>query len=71
MVTRQDTKICQLCGAIMGVGEVCDCMINAPRIAGREYQPVRRKDGSVVYFGFPVRMVSNNERNTDSRNTGE
>lgn len=55
MRIRTDYKICGLCGAALDVGEVCDCMINAPKIAGREYSASRHKDGSIHYYGFPVK----------------
>ena len=64
MSKRTDYKICEYCGASLDVGERCDCMDRAPKIAGREYKPTRRKDGSIIYFGFPImREVVANERN--------
>ena len=51
---RSDYKICELCGASLDVGERCDCMDNVPKITGRKYTPIRRKDGTVYYFGFPI-----------------
>lgn len=52
---RTDYKICTMCGAALDVGEVCDCMINAPVRADREYRPARHKDGSIHYYGFPIK----------------
>ena len=54
MKKRSDYKICEHCGAALDVGERCDCMEKAPRISGREYKPVRRSDGSIYYYGFPI-----------------
>ncbi len=60
---RTDYKICEYCGASLDVGERCDCMDSAPKIAGREYKPVRLKNGNITYFGFPIRNeVRTNER---------
>ena len=55
---RTDYKICCLCGACLDVGEVCDCMLKAPKIAGREYRPERHKDGSIHYYGYPIEKSS-------------
>lgn len=64
MSKRTDYKICEYCGASLDVGERCDCMERAPKIAGRRYTPIRREDGTLFYFGFPIiDEVLTNERN--------
>jgi len=65
---KPECKICTNCGTVLEVGEVCDCMLNAPQIAGREYRPARHKDGSIHYYGFPVKPSEPEKSKRRSKN---